>query len=506
MSGVNREQIESAKKVDILDYILKYEPDNIRRIGNAHYLKDHESFEISNGLWNWHSHGIGGKNVVDYLIKIRGFSFVDAVSHLTGDKVTHTYVTPNTRPPPERNPFTLPPRNKDNNQVIAYLQNRGIDKQLISDCIRRGSLYESAQWHNAVFVGRDENGKARYASLRGTTGDFKRDAYGSDKRFGFLLPPKDKNSDTVATFESAVDALSHQSLCPDFDGWRLSLGSTALIALTNFLELHKNVISVLACTDNDDAGNCVAKKMAKLPIIQTIRILPHAGKDWNDALLLKRNEVNIMQDVRKDIKFITPDYDTKFTIKDGDSIKFTSGYDGEIKSLKCRYIDEAHLQVIGQYHNDYHICEFAEINQKAGNKYEPITNQSAKIDVLTAKYGEPLKDVSIPISEAEIRKLVGGGYDMEHLCNAGKDHIFGALLRGKAGIVVCGVGGDENKTPTSLHPFWAQKYKREISTAEPPKKPSLLGGLEKAKEDAAAHNAAQSAVSMTGKRGNLEIA
>ena len=31
-----------------------------------------------------YSCGIGGKNCIDYLIKVRRFSFVDAVLHLTG--------------------------------------------------------------------------------------------------------------------------------------------------------------------------------------------------------------------------------------------------------------------------------------------------------------------------------------------------------------------------------------------------------------------------------------
>jgi len=41
-----------ANECRILDYLLSHEPDNIKKIGNAHYLKDHDSLEISNGLWN----------------------------------------------------------------------------------------------------------------------------------------------------------------------------------------------------------------------------------------------------------------------------------------------------------------------------------------------------------------------------------------------------------------------------------------------------------------------
>jgi predicted Abi (CAAX) family protease len=76
MSGVSKEQIARAKEVGIEDYILSHEPNNIKKIGNALYLRDHDSLEISNNLWNWHSQGIGGKNVIDYLIKVRGYDFV----------------------------------------------------------------------------------------------------------------------------------------------------------------------------------------------------------------------------------------------------------------------------------------------------------------------------------------------------------------------------------------------------------------------------------------------
>ena len=286
MPGVTREQIDRAKQVNILDYVLKHEPDNVKRIGNAYYLKDHDSFSISNGLWIWRSRDIGGKNVIDYLIKVRGFNFVDAVQHLAGDDVPYKPITPKAKPPPKpKKPFALPMRNDSNERVIAYLQERGISKPLILDCIERGSIYETAKWHNCVFVGRDDNGKARYASLRGTMGDFKRDADGSDKSFGFIIPPFNKRSDTVAVFESPVDALSHQMINPGFDGWRLSLGCTATAALTRFLEQRGDVSFVFVCTDNDDAGNRAAKKIAEIPGISTFRSLPPAGhKDWNDAL------------------------------------------------------------------------------------------------------------------------------------------------------------------------------------------------------------------------------
>lgn len=300
MLPVSREQIDRAKQIDLLDYLKAYEPDNIKRIGNAYYLKDHDSFEISNGLWNWHSQNIGGRNVIDYLIKVRGYNFVDAVCHLTGigklpagaGKRAETVFV-------QRKPFALPPRNKDNERVIAYLQGRGIAKPLILDCIRRGSLYESARYHNCVFVGRDNNRKARFAALRGTKGDFKRDVEGSDKRFGFLLPPVNGTNDTVAVFESPIDALSHQTLFLDFCGYRLSLGCTALAALTNFLERYGEVKHCVVCTDNDEAGNKAAAAIKELPSISVTRALPPAGsKDWNEALTAKPSLIGRLEQAK----------------------------------------------------------------------------------------------------------------------------------------------------------------------------------------------------------------
>ena len=216
MPGVSPEQIARAKEISIEDYTLSHEPHNIKRIGRALYLKDHNSLEISNGLWNWHSHGIGGENVVDYLIKVRGYDFLDAVRHLAGED--YSVATPAERSPPkskplpERKPFALPPRNRDNERVIEYLQSRGIDRDVILDCINRGALYQSAIWHNCCFIGRDEHGKAKFAALRGTLGDFKRDADGSDKRFGFCLPPVNPQSNIVFVFESPIDLLSFDTL------------------------------------------------------------------------------------------------------------------------------------------------------------------------------------------------------------------------------------------------------------------------------------------------------
>jgi hypothetical protein len=495
-------QIARAKEIGIEEYILAHEPNNVKRVGSAYYLKDHDSLEIGNGLWNWHSQGVGGKNCIDYLIKVRGYGFVDAVRCLAGeDYGLNIAPAPKARPPTvskserERAAFRLPLRNADNDRVIAYLQSRGIDRDLILDCIKRGALYETAAWLNCCFVGRDENGKARYATLRGTLGDFKRDADGSNKCFGFRLPPDNPQSNTLHVFESPVDLLSFDTLRKlghidpkdAQDDWRLSLGGTSPAALTEFLGRHPEIAHCVVCTDRDTAGDLAFSEIAEKLTIKVSRLIP-VGKDWNETLQQIRKEVKPLEDVRKDIRFINSRCDTLFTVKDGDSIKFTAGYDGEVKNLKARWIDDAHIQLIGKYQNDYHIRQFAEIMEENSSKYEPIPGQKPTIDVIAAKYGDSLTDTTIPMTDAAMQRLVGGKYKTEPLYVDGQGingnygpQIRAMLIRGKDGIAVCGVGGNGNAL-TSLHPYWAQKYKREMGVI---KKPSLLGNLETKKAVAA---------------------
>ena len=108
--------------------------------------------------------GGGGYSALDYLIKVKEYDFVEAVEILMGQAMADW------KPPPapkkdEPKVLLLPPKNKDCNRVIQYLFWRGIDYQLIQECISDGTLYESADYHNAVFIGKDESGTPKYAAL-----------------------------------------------------------------------------------------------------------------------------------------------------------------------------------------------------------------------------------------------------------------------------------------------------------------------------------------------------
>ena len=166
---------------------------------------------------------------------------------------------PVTRPPEQPRAFVLPEANRCATAAVSYLQRRGIDSEIISRCMKAGIFYESRNYHNCVFVGRDRAGKARFACMRGTMGDFKADAPGSDKRFNFCLPSADPSSVLLTVFESPIDALSLATLRKvKRTAWDkcnyLSLGGTAPLALLQFLKDHPEIKQVYLCLDNDKAG------------------------------------------------------------------------------------------------------------------------------------------------------------------------------------------------------------------------------------------------------------
>lgn len=293
---MSNDQLARARQVDVLDYVLRHEADAVKRVGNSYRWKNHPSFEIKRGRWRWHSRGLTGRTALDYLTDVRGYGLVDAVCLLLGEKamehsgVPFSHLTDTPKSQPVRSTFVPPLRNVNNNRIIAYLQSRGVDKDVILGCIERGHLYESTPYHNCVFVGKDEQNKTRYVSLRGITSDFKLDADGSDKRYGFVVPPINFNNHEVAVFESPIDCLSHQTLCnhgiiPPFDGWRLSLGGTCVAALEHFLQNHPETSHCYVCTDNDKAGEKAAATIEEMLKITSKRVPPINGKkDWNDVL------------------------------------------------------------------------------------------------------------------------------------------------------------------------------------------------------------------------------
>lgn len=172
---------------------------------------------------------------------------------------------------------------------------------MIDYCIQTGRVYESQKYHNVVFVGRDLKSHPRYAALRGTVGDFKGEAPGSDKRYSFCIA-ENPNAPVVHLFESAIDLMSYATLL-NMRGrdWRqnalLSLAGVFKqkkefvipLALSQYLKDHPGTNTLYLHLDNDEVGwDAAAGIMEGLGDKYTVLDSPPPyGKDVNDLLQRK---------------------------------------------------------------------------------------------------------------------------------------------------------------------------------------------------------------------------
>ena len=300
MPYIEPEVILEAKKMDLLTYLQNYEPQELVRFsGNVYCTRTHDSLKISNGKWCWHSRGIGGRSALDYLIKVKGLSFTDAVEQIMGQAVTKPLVFMSKTERQKPKAFALPAVNRCATHMVNYLERRGIDFDILRFCMETGRLYESYPHHNAVFVGMDEKGTPRYAALRNT--GFMGEAPGSDKHYSFGISAK-QDSDTLHLFESPIDLLSYATLLKlqDYD-WQwehlLSLSgvyqpkekseeTTTPAALEKFLKNNPNIRKIVLRFDNDKTGRLAVQTIhAVLPdSYEIIDNPPPSGKDYNDYL------------------------------------------------------------------------------------------------------------------------------------------------------------------------------------------------------------------------------
>ena len=302
MAYVTPEQIAKAKEVDLLTYLQHYEPQELVHVGGDTYCtREHDSLKISNGKWHWFSHGFGGVSALDYLIKVKGYPFLQAVEVILGraavlPPVSHAVPKP---APPRK--LLMPELNSNNDVVLNYLMGRGIHPVVLDYCLEHKLLFETKQYHNALFAGYDREGKMRYAALRGTLGDFKGEVTGSDKHYSFSISAP-QESGRLHLFESAIDLLSYATLTlgRGWDWQKDSLLSLAgvyqtkrenvvPIALSRYLQEHPNIHTLQLHLDNDEVGRGAAAGIMG-GLQDRYKVLdqpPTSGKDVNDLLQRK---------------------------------------------------------------------------------------------------------------------------------------------------------------------------------------------------------------------------
>lgn len=275
-----QEQIDRANQVD-LEQFLRSHGEQVTKSGSEYRWKRHDSLTIKGNKWFRHSQSKGGYPV-EFVMEFFGKTFPEAVSLLIGEVPAHNGAA--AAPSAD---FRLPPRNRYAAAAMAYLRQRNIPEELIQEFYKEGLIYEDAQHHNIVFVGKDKTGIPRYAHCKGTEGSFRMDVQGSDKAHNFAYRSDGKS---LLVFEAPIDLMSFIALYPN--DWKmrnyLSLGGVGAKALEGFLSERKDMETVYICTDSDKAGNdAVNRLLESIPqSVTVIRLIP-CEKDWNEVLKQK---------------------------------------------------------------------------------------------------------------------------------------------------------------------------------------------------------------------------
>lgn len=280
------EQLEQANQIDLEEFLLQHR-EKLLRAGPEKRMESNHSITIRGCQWFDHADQKGGR-AISFVQRYMDVSFQEAVQVLLGEEgVLYSPAQPRKVEPPK--PFVLPPAHTDNRRMRAYLERtRKISGDVLRIFEKEGLIYEDSQYHNAVFVGFDENGVARHAHKRSTNTQGKRftiNVEGCDPRYSFHWTGF---SDTIYVFEAPIDMMSFISMKAD---WKqhsyVALCGVAEHSLIQQLEVHPQLSNIVLCLDYDKAGIQARKRITQ--ILQDrgyhqVSSLLSFTKDWNEDL------------------------------------------------------------------------------------------------------------------------------------------------------------------------------------------------------------------------------
>ena len=296
------QQLNDAKYADLAAF-LESRGEQLRRSGSELEWADHH-ITIRGHTWFDHYDNKGGK-AIDFVRKYFDASFQDAVqmllgsgvrnapgehfsqARLSGSSIVAAPVEPRQRER-ERPQLQLPPKNENMRRVYAYLlKQRCIDRAVLDHFAHEHLIFESADYHNAVFVGTDEQGIARHAHKRSTAsqGSWRANQTGSQAAYAFHHIGI---SGVIYAFEAPIDMLSFISLYQK--DWRqhsyVALCGVCSDAIKHQLAAHENLREVVLCLDNDDAGHEAAERISQSLTHQgySVSVLQPQLKDWSQDL------------------------------------------------------------------------------------------------------------------------------------------------------------------------------------------------------------------------------
>lgn len=283
------EQKRAARETDLAAF-LQRRGEELKRSGSEYEWRDGaQKVTIRGNVW-FHQYERVGGDAIDFVRRFYSLDYPQAVELLLDGHVGFEKPTKHTamqQKPTKK--FILPKRNNTMHCIYAYLlQHRGIDREVLNVFVREGMIYESAEHHNAVFVGHDQDGVPRHAHKRGTNSQssYKGNQDGSRPECSFHWHGQ---SNRLYFFEAPIDLLSYVSMHKE--NWQEHSYAAACgvsdPVLWQMMKDNPNLNHVCLCLDNDEAGQSanqrIAVKLNAHGISNEVLIPTH--KDWNEDIL-----------------------------------------------------------------------------------------------------------------------------------------------------------------------------------------------------------------------------
>jgi len=257
-----------AKEIDLCQVAgsLGY---TVKRVGKCLTLKEMDSIRIYNRThwfrWSrqYDKGENGGYQRIDSELKSRDLKSQVVINDLIEIK-NHLVITQGINE--EKKEFALPLPSVDNSYLHSYLnQVRCIGKSLIDYFIRKDLIYESRDYHNVVFKGKDQDEITRFASMRGVFDrngkSFKCDVAGNDKTYVFNVV--NDGSGELIVFEAAIELMSYIDFCRDFETNKIALGMLADAPIETFITEHRQIHVIKLCLNKDEPGRWATVEIMK---------------------------------------------------------------------------------------------------------------------------------------------------------------------------------------------------------------------------------------------------
>ena len=267
------EQKLRASEVDLVEF-LRCQGEKLIRSGPEYRLDRDHSVTVRGNEWYDHAAKEGG-GPISFVQQFYNLSYPEAITCLLGGEQGVVYASAPKQEEEPKAKFALPSANRDMRRMYAYLlKHRLLNRDVVNVFVRAGLLYESCEkskdmtreYHNAVFVGRDENGipcHAHKRSLNNLGKTFRINVESSDPRCSFHYTG---TSDRLYVFEAPIDLMSFLSRYPR--DWQehsyVSLCGTSEHAMLWMLEQHPGIRSVCLCLDHDEAGIEASGRLAEI--------------------------------------------------------------------------------------------------------------------------------------------------------------------------------------------------------------------------------------------------